>query len=82
MKVTFSFLSKVQCIYFSKTRRHFLAAEDIRISNHAELRLGNDNDSAVFDHLLQFHFTFDLDHFRILATKVINFCFLVKEGLL
>ena len=82
MKVTFSFLSKVQCIYFSKTRRHFLAAEDIPISNHVELGLRNVNDSAVFDHLLQFHSTFDLNHFRVLATKVIKFCFLVKEGLL
>lgn len=37
--------------YFGKTQRHFLtrATEDVRVSNHIELRIKNVKDSAMFD---------------------------------
>ena len=51
LKVDFFFPCNKQCIYFGKTQRHFLtrATEDLRVSNHIELRIKNVNDSAMFD---------------------------------
>ena len=54
----------------------------MRISNLTGKRLKCDNQSAVFDHLLECNCSIDFDHFDILASDGNRFRLLIKKRLL
>ena len=58
------------------------AGEHMCVSNLTGKQLKDLKDSAVSDDLLQCDYTFDFDHFDVLATVCSKFNLLVKESLL